>query len=100
MLTAAVTTVQILDFSVCAMQPTLQIWWEVAKLFQIMHGAAMCILVTVQFVRQSLQMYRVTRRWQISQYSNLLMRQGILYFFMYVPVSSYLLCCHPSVQII
>ncbi|KAF8553912.1 hypothetical protein OG21DRAFT_1522816 [Imleria badia] len=80
MLTAAVTVIQILDFSVCAVQPRLSIWWQVAKLFQITHGAAMCILAIVQFVRQSLQLYRVTKQWQISRYSSLLVRQGILYF--------------------
>ena len=49
----------------------------------------MCILAIIQFVRQSLQMYRVTKQWQLSKYMNLLVKQGIFYFFVYVLVSSF-----------
>lgn len=79
-----VVNVQILDFSVCASVPTFIVWVEVTSILQIMHGAAMCILSTAQFVRQSLQMYHVTKRWQLNQYMNLLVSQGILYFTVYV----------------
>ncbi|KAG8219165.1 hypothetical protein J3R82DRAFT_4934 [Butyriboletus roseoflavus] len=44
------------------------------------HAAAMCILAIAQFVRQLLQMYRVTKGWQLNRYMNLLVQQGILYF--------------------
>ncbi|KAN0082762.1 hypothetical protein V8E55_008557 [Tylopilus felleus] len=42
---------------------------------------AMCILVIIQFVNQSLQMYRVTKQWHINRYMNLLATQGLIYFF-------------------
>ncbi|KAI9570973.1 hypothetical protein HD554DRAFT_288472 [Boletus coccyginus] len=41
----------------------------------------MLFLVIFQFVQQSLQMYSVTKQWQINRYMNLLVKQGILYFF-------------------
>ena len=78
---------QILDFSFCTPQPISLIWTNIATILGIVHGGVMCILTIVQFVRQSLQMYRVTRRWQLSQYMSLLVKQGILYFLAYVPVS-------------
>lgn len=48
----------------------------------------MCILMIVQSVRQSLQMYQVTKRWQLDRYMILLVKQGILYFFVCVTISS------------
>jgi hypothetical protein len=79
-------TTQILDFSVCVVGPTSQIWTKLATYVQIMHATAVCILALVQFVRQSLQMYRVTKQWQINRYMGLLVREGILYFLVYVPI--------------
>ena len=83
-----VVTIQILDFSFCAIQLT-SLWPKMAFILQITHGATMCILVVTQFVRQSLQMYHVAKQWQLNQYMTLLVRQGILYFFVYVFVSSF-----------
>ena len=57
---------------------------EVAGILQITHGAVVCILGVIQFMMQSLQMYRVTRQWQPNRYMVLLVREGILYFFAYV----------------
>ncbi|KAF8442246.1 hypothetical protein L210DRAFT_3536138 [Boletus edulis BED1] len=62
---------------------------KVGAAVQIINGTALCTLAIVQFVVQSLQMYRITKRLQINQYVNLIVKQGILYFFVYVP--SYLL---------
>ena len=69
-------------------QPTPPIWTQVADILQITHGAAVCSLGIVQFVIQSRQMYRVTRQWQPNRYMVLLVREGILYFFAYVPFPS------------
>ncbi|KAG6369703.1 hypothetical protein JVT61DRAFT_14131 [Boletus reticuloceps] len=49
--------------------------------------AAIYLLAIVQFVRQSLQMYSVTRQSQLN--INLLVRQDILYFFACVSTLSY-----------
>ncbi|KAF8124714.1 hypothetical protein EV363DRAFT_1435185 [Boletus edulis] len=45
-----------------------------------------CMLAIIQFVRQSLQMYRVTKQWQLNQYMHLLVKQGVFYFLAYVSV--------------
>ncbi|KAF8554413.1 hypothetical protein OG21DRAFT_1094707 [Imleria badia] len=74
-------TIQILDVSFCALQPASFAWPKVAFILQITHGGAMCILAVVQFMKQSLETYRVTKQWQLNRYMNLLVRQGILYFF-------------------
>ena len=85
-----VGTSQILDYSICVAQPEpflFRRWAQVGAILQIAHGAATCILVAVEFVRQSLQMYRVTKQWQLNRYMNLLAKQAILYFFVYVYLS-------------
>ncbi|KAF8553945.1 hypothetical protein OG21DRAFT_1497349, partial [Imleria badia] len=76
----SVASIPILDVGFCMVQPIPLIWMKVAAILGIANGAVMCIFVIVQFVRQSLQMYRVTKQWQLSQYMSLLVRQGILYF--------------------
>ena len=45
-----VTTNQILNLSFCIVYPTSSIWPQVADIFQIMHGVAMCILAIIQFL--------------------------------------------------
>ncbi|KAI9566860.1 hypothetical protein HD554DRAFT_2113247 [Boletus coccyginus] len=85
-LTAA--TIQILDFSFCVVDPTSFIWAKVTNSVEMVHGGMVCIFAIARFVKQSLQMYHETGRWQLNQYMNLLVKQGILYFFVYVPVSS------------
>ena len=86
--TVTVVTAQIPGYSFCMVQPTPPIWIQVADILQITHGAAVCSLGIVQFVIQSRQMYRVTRQWQPNRYMVLLVREGILYFFAYVPFPS------------
>ena len=84
-------TVQALDFSFCVVQPTSLIWTQVAVVSQITHASAICMLALVRFVSQSFHMYGMTKQWQINRYMGLLVRQGILYFLVYVPIPS-----HPS----
>ncbi|KAF8135161.1 hypothetical protein EV363DRAFT_1322657 [Boletus edulis] len=74
-------TFQILDFSVCSVDPTSFIWVKVNSILQITHGAVLCTLAVFQFVRQSFEMYNVTKEWQLNRYMGLLVREGILYFF-------------------
>jgi len=76
----AVHTTQILDFSFCVWQNELPSLTNVVSILQMTHAAAMCILAIAQFVRQSLQMRRATKVWQLNRYMNLLVKQGILYF--------------------
>ena len=49
-------------------------------------GASMCLLVAIQFIRKTLHMYRATRLLRLGHYTNLLTREGIIYFLVYVYV--------------
>ena len=79
--------VQVLDSSFCVAQYGSPIWPEALGTVQITLGALMCLLVAIQFIRQSLQMYKVTKRFELSRYMNLLAREGMFYFLAYVHVS-------------
>ena len=85
-----VATIQIddLSYSYCVVESNSSIWTQLATVLQIMHGAAVCMLALLQFVKQSIQMYRVTKQWQLNRYMSLLVREGILYFLVYVPIPS------------
>ncbi|KAG9315361.1 hypothetical protein JVU11DRAFT_4507 [Chiua virens] len=76
-----VVTLQILEYKYCAVQLKPRIWNRLTDILQIVFAAALCVLAVVQFVKQSLQMYRLTKQWQINRYMNLLVRQGVTYFF-------------------
>ncbi|KAF8452704.1 hypothetical protein L210DRAFT_3639181 [Boletus edulis BED1] len=74
-------TSQVLDFSFCATDylasPVLA---NVVDSVPIPLAVTMCLLVTAQFIRQSLQMYKATKQWQLSRYMNLFVKEGMLYF--------------------
>lgn len=44
----------------------------------------LCLLVVIRFIRDSIQMYEATKRFELSHYMNLLTREGMLYFLAYV----------------
>ncbi|KAF8547628.1 hypothetical protein OG21DRAFT_1517176, partial [Imleria badia] len=75
-----VDTIQILDFSLCIWQNHLPSASTVVSILQITYDTAMCIFAIAQFVRQSLQMYRVTKQWKLNHYMDFLVKQSILYF--------------------
>ena len=54
-------------------------------------GALMCLLVVIQFIREALQMHKVTKRFCLNRYMNLLVREGMIYYLVYVQVSPSLL---------
>ena len=54
-------------------------------------GTLMCLLGVIQFIREVLQMYRATKCFRLNCYMNLLTREGVIYFLVYVQVSSFLL---------
>ena len=86
----AAVTIQLLDFSLCVVQPNTFVWTKVFGIAQIILSGTTCVLAVIQFMRQSFQMYRVTKQWQLNRYMRLMTEQGILYFFACV-------CIHPSV---
>ena len=55
-------------------QPTLSIWAKVAAILQVTNSATVCVFPTVQFARESLQMYRATRLWELNQCVSLLVK--------------------------
>ncbi|KAF8452755.1 hypothetical protein L210DRAFT_2055698 [Boletus edulis BED1] len=77
---AAVSMVQLLDVTVCTVNFSIQSWNNAATIIQFILGAILCILAAAQFVRNLLEMHRVTRKWQLNRYMNLLVRDGLLYF--------------------
>ena len=92
-------TAQVLDFSFCVPQYGFPILTEALGAAQITLGALMCLLVAIQFVRQSLQMYKVARRFELNRYMNLLTREGMFYFLAYVHVSPLTTCFPASVPL-
>lgn len=96
-----VATIQVLDFSFCVQQSDGSlVLFDIVTALQIALSALMCSLVTLEFIKQSFQMYRATERFQLSRYMNLLVREGIIYFFSYVYVSIpfpfFLPSCHQA----
>ncbi|KAF8123687.1 hypothetical protein EV363DRAFT_1587224 [Boletus edulis] len=71
---------QLLDFMVCSFVLTTQTWNIVTATTQCTLSIALCILVVAKFVRESLQMHQMTRKWQMNRYLRLLVRDGFLYF--------------------
>lgn len=59
-------------------------WVETTGIIQISLGAFMWLLIVLKFVRESFQMYKVTRRFRLSRYMNILVTDGMIYFLVYV----------------
>ncbi|KAF8126820.1 hypothetical protein EV363DRAFT_1347544, partial [Boletus edulis] len=76
----AVAIAQLLDITVCTYVLRTQTLDIVAAIVQCILGTVVCILVTAKFVRDSLQIYRATKTWQMNRYIGLLTRDGFFYF--------------------
>ena len=90
-------TIQVSDVSYCPGQRGSEIWPDIIHACQIALSALMGLLVTIQFIRQSTQMYQATKQLQLNCYFNILARQGMIYFLVYVHVWStywFPLACH------
>ena len=84
----SVLTVQLLDITTCSAVLSTQTWNTALAIIQFILGTAMCILVIAKFVRDLLQMHQATRKWHLNRYLSLLIREGIVYFLVYVPLFS------------
>ena len=74
-------TNQVLNVSYCILRPGPTFLLKMAiVVVQITLGVAMCLLVAIQFIKESLQMYKATKRFQMNRYTNLLAREGMTYF--------------------
>lgn len=83
-----VTVTQILDVWYCTIGSVPYGWNKAANMTQLIHGGMMFTLVTIRFTWQSLRMYKATRQWRLNQFINLLVVEGVLYFLLYVFISS------------
>jgi len=54
---------------------------KAADLFQLVHAGVMCALLMIQFTIRSVEMYRATKQWRLGRFVNLLVVEGIAYFF-------------------
>jgi len=79
----AVQVIHILDLSFCGLGVRLSsvIWSKACNLSQLVHAGVMCTLVIIQFVINSVKMYRDTKQWRLGPFINLLVMQGMAYFF-------------------
>ena len=56
-------------------------------------AAALLILAVMQTSKQSFDLYKVTKKWQPNRYTKLLVRDGILYFIVYVCIHCHISPC-------
>ena len=70
--------------TVCIIQYPSWNWGRYSVIPLVALQGVMCILAIYQSFRQSFQLYKATERWQLTQYFQLLLNQGILYFSMWV----------------
>lgn len=84
-----VTVVQIQDFSVCIVamnnldiNPLSLTYASIIP--RIVFGITIFTLALTQTLKESVGMYKATKRWQLNQYVKLLVKDGILYFLVYV----------------
>ena len=60
------------------------VWSVACTIIQLILGIVMCTLLAALFVRDSLREYRATRKLRLNRYVALLVREGLLYFLVYV----------------
>jgi len=82
----SVRVTQVLDFSVCSAEfiniPS-QIHLSIT-IPQVTLGVTLLILALIPTLKQLAEVYRATKQWQPNKYIQLLMREGFLYFLVYV----------------
>jgi len=78
------TVNQISDISSCSLSAISGNWYKANNLSQLAHAGIMYTLVTIQFTIRSVEMYRATKRWRIGPLINLLVMEGMVYFFAFL----------------
>lgn len=73
-------TTQVLDYTYCVAQFGTAIWGEIIDAVQLSLGGLMCLLLAIQFFRDSFRMYKATKQLQPSRYMTLFMKEGMFYF--------------------
>ncbi|KAF8437126.1 hypothetical protein L210DRAFT_2356074 [Boletus edulis BED1] len=91
----SVTTIQILDFSVCGSSIDNTFYAIYYIVLRLVLSALLAILAVFQTLKQSFDMYKATKQWQPDRYIQQLVKDGIFYFIVYVPISSCPFCLSP-----
>jgi len=78
--------VQVLDVFVCSASfiNVASITRLSTTIPRVTLGVTLLILALISTLKQLVEMYRATKQWQPNKYMQLLMREGILYFLVYV----------------
>ena len=81
-----VTIIQVMDFFSCnagwSNVPFMLKVYQVIPRFIL--GAMLLILAVTQTLKQSVNMYKATKKWELNRYMERLVKDGILYFLVYV----------------
>lgn len=84
LLDRTVGTTQVLGSLTCVWERMFLILDDLQTIAQFALGVWMCLLVVIQFAKESVQTYNVTRRWRLNHYQTLLIWEGLIYFMVYV----------------
>ena len=60
------------------------VWKYLDVITQLVLGACMCLLIVIRFIRELVQMYKVTKGFRLNNYMRLLVWEGLIYFVVYV----------------
>ena len=80
----AVSVTRVLNSSVCSAlyNPPSPLWTYLIP--ALIFAVVLLVLGLVQTLKQSICMYKATKKWQPNRYMKLLVRDGIIYFLLYV----------------
>ena len=81
-----VSIVRVVDFSFCNASwinapSLLHVYGDIPR---FVLGTTLLVLAVIQTLKQSVEMYKATKQWQPNRYMQQLMRDGIIYFLVYV----------------
>ena len=85
-----VTVIKVDTFSLCsytANSNTPLLLYAYTAIARSVLGVVLLVLVIIRALKQSFEIYKATKRWHVNQCIQQLVRDGILYFLMYVSFS-------------
>ncbi|KAH0834771.1 hypothetical protein J3R83DRAFT_10369, partial [Lanmaoa asiatica] len=84
-----VTITQVIDLSFCnSSLNTSSLINVYGVLPRLVLSATLLVLAVIQTLKQSVEMYKTTKKWQLNQYMQQLVRDGIIYFLMNMLLNS------------
>ena len=81
---ALVNVVSLYDWSICGESYSVPSPLWSYELPSFLFSALLLILALIQTLKQSVEMYKATKQWQPNRYVKLLVKDGIIYFVLYV----------------